>query len=96
MKLRSRRFHGHKFRRQHSIDRYIVDFVCTEKKLIIELDGDAHELKKNDDALRDETLRKRGFLILRFRNHELKNSMDWCMDKVHIALEREISLPPSP
>lgn len=67
-KLRSRRFNGLKFRRQQLIGEYIVDFVCFEQKLIIELDGSGHneEFRKNKDRERTSILEQEGFRVLRF------------------------------
>ncbi len=54
--LRNRKFHNLKFRRQHAIGRYIADFYCDEKKIVIELDGKIHENQKEYDAIRDEII----------------------------------------
>jgi very-short-patch-repair endonuclease len=59
--LRARRLSGLKFRRQHPIGAFIVDFVCLERRLIIELDGGQHSTSASDDARRTRYLRKRGF-----------------------------------
>lgn len=62
---------GHKIRRQHSIDRYIADFLCLEKGLIIEVDGDYHNVIKEEDELRTKTLNELGFEVIRFTNEEV-------------------------
>jgi very-short-patch-repair endonuclease len=69
---------GYKFRRQHSIGKYIVDFYCPEKKLIIELDGWQHkeENQKRYDKERSEYMKKLGFNILRFWNNEVNNNLE--------------------
>lgn len=61
---------GRKFRRQHSIENYIVDFYCPSERLIIELDGEIHRNlgQSNADFLRDQRLSSLGFQILRFEN----------------------------
>ena len=66
--LRKRQIAGHKFRRQAAIEQYIVDFVCFETKLIIELDGGQHNKleMRNYDQLRTECLESLGFNVLRF------------------------------
>ncbi len=69
--LRKRQIGGYKFRRQLVIEPYIVDFVCLEKKLIVELDGGQHLLQKNEDKLREEYLKKKGYRILRFWNDDV-------------------------
>lgn len=52
--LRGRKFHGLKFRRQHPLHKYIADFYCHEKKLVIELDGEIHSGEINENYDRDE------------------------------------------
>jgi very-short-patch-repair endonuclease len=74
-KLRSRRFAGYKFRRQMPVGRYIVDFVCLERKLIVELDGGQHNEQVDYDQARTEWLKSQGFEVLRFWNHEVFE--DW-------------------
>lgn len=68
--LRARRFKGLKFRRQHQIGLYIVDFYCHSLKLVIELDGGYHQTvkQKAKDRIRDKTLKAEGFHVLRFSN----------------------------
>jgi very-short-patch-repair endonuclease len=71
--IRAKRLDGLKFRRQHQIGKYIVDFVCFEKMLIIELDGGQHAEpgKKEYDRERDNWLEKEGYLVLRFWDNEV-------------------------
>ena len=68
--LRDRRFNGFKFRRQEQLGPYIVDFVCFEKKLVVEADGGQHA-DSAYDAKRDAWLTSRGFTVLRFWNDEV-------------------------
>ena len=72
---------GFKFRRQALIGKYIVDFVCYEKKLIIELDGGLH-YGSADDKTRDEWLKSQGFKILRFWNNEVLENRDGVLLKI--------------
>ena len=76
--LKNKQFGGYKFRRQQSIGKYIVDFICLEKKLIIELDGGHHNEAQNVkyDAVRDKFLREIGFRVLRFGNDEIFKNCD--------------------
>jgi len=67
---------GYKFRRQHPVGPYIVDFVCIEKKLIIEVDGGQHNEKRIYDAKREKWLEEKGFKVLRFWNNELLGDID--------------------
>ncbi|MFZ2054759.1 MAG: DUF559 domain-containing protein [Candidatus Aminicenantales bacterium] len=69
--LRAKRLLGLKFRRQEPIGKYIVDFVCYEKKIIIELDGGQHSEYEEKDQKRDEWFRSEGFKILRFWNNDV-------------------------
>jgi len=75
-RLRSRNFFNLKFRRQEPIDKYIVDFVCYEKKLIIELDGGQHNEFMEKDIPRTEALQEQGYKIIRFWNNEVLNNID--------------------
>lgn len=76
--LRSRQLAGYKFRRQQPIGRFIVDYACLEKRLVIELDGGQHaepEQAANDEE-RSECLNKNGFRVIRFWNHDVLKSLD--------------------
>ena len=70
-KLRHNRLNGIQFRRQQIIDSYIVDFYCHAKALILEVDGDIHDLQQDYDKERDGYLSARGFRILRISNTEV-------------------------
>lgn len=77
-RLRNRKVKDLKFRRQHLIGKYIVDFVCLERKLIVELDGWQHKIEthKEYDKERTEFLIEEGFEVLRFWNNEINNNLD--------------------
>ena len=68
--LKKKQLEGRKFRRQHSIDNFIVDFYCPQEKLVIELDGEVHNniLAERKDNVRDLTLKSYGITVLRFEN----------------------------
>lgn len=91
-KLRANRFHLLKFRRQVPIGPYIVDFLCVQKNLIIEIDGDSHYEPgaKQKDAVREEYLRKKGFDVLRFSNDAALQSLDWILTNIAQYLYRTI------
>ena len=77
-KLRAQQFHGFKFRRQVPLGPYIVDFLCVEKKIIIEIDGDSHfepGAQKRDEK-RELYLRSLGFEVLRFENRRAVHQVD--------------------
>ena len=69
--LRDRRLGGFKFRRQHPIDRFIVDFFCHECSLVIEVDGDSHVTQVEYDQARTAWLSDRGCAVIRFTNQEV-------------------------
>ena len=69
--LRNRRLLGWKFRRQLVIGNYVVDFVCLERRLVIELDGGQHADQVADDDRRTTFLLTRGFTVIRFWNDEM-------------------------
>ena len=69
-RLRDRRLCGTRFRRQHPIGTFIVDFCCTEAKLVIELDGSQHALQTRADAERTAFLEGQGYRVLRFWDNE--------------------------
>jgi very-short-patch-repair endonuclease len=67
---------GLKFRRQQPLGRYIVDFICLEKRLVIEVDGGQHSEQVAYDVERDIWLRDQGFNVLRFWNHDVLKNID--------------------
>jgi very-short-patch-repair endonuclease len=73
--LRRRHLLGHRFRRQHPYGPYVLDFVCLESKLIIEVDGSQH-LNPTADQQRDAWLAAEGFRILRYFNHDILGRTD--------------------
>jgi very-short-patch-repair endonuclease len=66
---------GVHFRRQQVIAGFIVDFYCHKAALVIEVDGDIHDLQKEDDTKRDKALSEMGLKIVRFRNDEILNNL---------------------
>ncbi len=79
---------GFKFRQQHPIDNYIVDFVCLSKRLIIEVDGEIHQYQLEKDGERELLLKeKKGFKILRFTNDEVINSLETVLLKIEETLK---------
>ncbi|MBS1574553.1 MAG: endonuclease domain-containing protein [Bacteroidetes bacterium] len=82
--LRNRKLNGLKFRRQHPIDKYVADFYCHEKKLVIELDGVVHDKKENKEYDQARTIELAGLKInvLRFRNDEVENDIEKVLKKI--------------
>ncbi len=76
-----------KFRRQHPVYKYIPDFVCIEKNLIIEVDGDIHDYQVDEDAQRQLVLEeKKGFKVIRFTNNEVLNDIESVKQKIETTL----------
>ncbi len=84
--LRNKQLDGHKFRRQHPIDPYIVDFACLPRKLIVELDGGQHASQQAYDKKRDIFLQDKGYRILRFRNNEVFENCFGVLESIYTAL----------
>ena len=85
--VRNRKLGGFKFKRQVLIGPYIVDFVCQEKKLVVELDGKLHDGRVAYDAARDEFLKRQGFRVLRFQNNEFLNDAGIVLATIQHELE---------
>jgi very-short-patch-repair endonuclease len=83
-KLKNKQFNGYKFRRQHPIHKFIVDFYCHELKMIIEIDGKYHdsEEQKNEDFKRSELLQFQGMKEIRFTNEEINNDLEGVLNKI--------------
>jgi very-short-patch-repair endonuclease len=84
--LQARQCLGFKFRRQHQIDRTIVDFVCIREKLVIELDGSIHNKRKEYDQRRDAWLRSQGYRVMRFKNEEVEKTPENVLEEIKLAL----------
>ena len=98
-RLKDRRLGEYKFRRQVTLDNFIVDFCCFEKRLVIELDGHPHLERKANDFLRDNYLKSQGFRVFRIWNSDIQKNIENVLDKILFALESPSSgaiAPPSP
>jgi len=82
--LRAKRFAGLKFRRQEPIGTYIVDFVCFEQKVIVELDGGQHALraKMQNDSRRDQWFESQGYKVLRFWDNEVFTNVQGVLEVI--------------
>ena len=104
--LRNRRFTGKKFLRQHplcvrsvqgKVSFYIADFYCAEHKLVIEVDGPIHEMKKEYDKNRDEVMQAEGLRILRFTNDEVNKNPQKVLEQIAVELSAGFNkLTPGP
>jgi len=94
-RLRRCQVKGCKFRRQHPFGDFILDFVCMEAKLIIEVDGGQHNESAQDSA-RDQALMNAGFRVMRFWNNQVLNEIESVVESVWLELERLNPSPPQP
>ncbi len=81
-RLRKKRLNGMRFRRQHPIDRFIVDFIAPEAKLIVEIDGPIHERIQEQDQTRQNRLEEMGYRVIRFPNEEVLRSPESVLGKI--------------
>jgi very-short-patch-repair endonuclease len=86
-RLRNKQILGYKFRRQHAIDRFIVDFICNQALLVIEVDGEIHDYTQEEDAIRQEFLESQGLRVIRFRNQEVLGNIDGVVEEIARWLE---------
>ena len=94
--LRARRLRGLKFRRQHPIGRYIVDFACTECRLVVELDGSQHIVNRRADAERELALSQAGYRVMRFWDNDVLRNTDAVLTAILAAAGVHIPDQPSP
>jgi very-short-patch-repair endonuclease len=94
--LRDRRCAGHKFRRQMPLGGYVVDFVCLEQRLVVEIDGLSHDAEEQRarDAARDEWLHANGFRLLRLRNDLAIGTPELAEQRIMQALRADPSSEP--
>ncbi|MBD2424671.1 endonuclease domain-containing protein [Phormidium sp. FACHB-1136] len=96
--LRNRQLEGLKFRRQHPLGRYIADFYCAERRLVIELDGAVHDLpdQQEYDRIREDIIRAQNLTVLRFRNEAVETDLEGVLFGIYQAVVGEMTSPPSP
>jgi very-short-patch-repair endonuclease len=94
--LRDRRLNGWKFKRQVQIDKYIVDFICAEVRLIIESDGGQHVARSEHDAARTKVVEAMGYLVLRFWNNDVLQNVDGVLESVVDTVNQQAAVTPSP
>jgi len=83
--LRKRQRASIKFRRQHSFERFIVDFYCSEVRLVVEVDGEIHQYSQQEDRLRQEFLESLGLRVIRFTNAEVLNETEGVLKRIEEA-----------
>lgn len=86
---------GARFRRQHPVGPYVVDFACLTHGLAVEVDGGQHGEAVAYDQRRDAFLASRGFRVLRFWNNQVLQECDAVLEMIRLALEEGVRPPPS-
>ena len=81
-RLRGRQVQGAKFRRQYTIGPFIVDFVCLEAQVIVEVDGPIHDYTLEEDRIRQDWLESLGFTVLRFTNDEVLQTIGTVLERI--------------
>jgi very-short-patch-repair endonuclease len=88
--LRNRQLAGPKFRRQQPLAPFIADFFCSQAKLVIELDGESHNVRQSYDFDRTLKLERDGWDVLRFQNAEVNEDLETVLEKILIECESRI------
>jgi very-short-patch-repair endonuclease len=94
--LRRREISGLKFRRQHPFGDYILDFVCLENRLVIEVDGGQHVRQAEYDENRTQKLQAAGFRVIRFWDTEVLKEIESVREKIWLVVQELQSHPPPP
>jgi very-short-patch-repair endonuclease len=90
--LRNRKL-AYKFRRQHQIDRFIIDFYCAEARVCIEIDGSQHFEPEQEeyDMVRTTFLEELGYEVIRFTNHDVRSDLNAVVDEIVRVIESRLS-----
>ncbi len=93
--LKDAQLQGRKFRRQHGIEKFIVDFYCPSEKLIIELDGEVHNdpLRSAYDKTRQDRLEELGYIVIRFENKLVLEQAEAVLENVVQAFSARVNHP---
>jgi very-short-patch-repair endonuclease len=87
--IKGRQLEGVKFRRQHPISPYIVDFYAPQLKLVVEVDGDTHDEQNEYDTRRTDFLKRKGYDVLRFTNEEIHQDLIGVLEKLRGLCARQ-------
>jgi very-short-patch-repair endonuclease len=93
-RLKGKQIDGHRFRRQHPIDFFIVDFYCHDARLVVEIDGEIHFQQEEYDDGRSAEMEKYGIKVIRFTNNEIKENIENVIHKIKISVNERIKSPP--
>ena len=91
--LRRRGLQGRRFRRQVPVGQYVVDFLCEEARLVVEVDGGQHAERTAEDAARSRWLSTKGYAVLRFWNHDVLANVEVVLETISEALPSPCPLP---
>ena len=94
-KLRDRRLGGYKFRRQKAIGPFIADFYCAESRLVVEIDGDIHDLEAEQDKARTKQFADYGYRVIRFRNELVSQQIESILSVILANCQDQASLLPA-
>jgi very-short-patch-repair endonuclease len=92
--LRAKQINGYKFRRQEPIGPYIVDFICQEARVIIEVDGGQHSMAREKDFDRDRWLKEQDYRVLRFWNNEVLTNINGVLEIIRDNVKHPPLTPP--
>jgi very-short-patch-repair endonuclease len=95
-RLQRRQIEPCKFRRQHPYGDYILDFVCLERRVIVELDGSQHADTVERDAKRTRWLEQANFVVLRFWNNDVSNNISGVLEVIQRTLQQRTTIPTQP
>jgi very-short-patch-repair endonuclease len=93
-RIKQKQICGVRFRRQHPIDFFIVDFYCHEARLVVEVDGEIHTQQKESDDGRTAEMEKYLIKVIRFQNSEVENDIENVIYKIKDEVEKRIKSPP--
>jgi very-short-patch-repair endonuclease len=85
--LKNRQLNGLKFRLQHPVESFVVDFYCPQHRLVIEVDGAVHDQQLGYDIARTERLNQLGYRVIRFRNQEVMSNLDYVLQQIVTTTE---------
>lgn len=86
--IRGKQLDGFKFRCQHPVEQFILDFYCPSCKLVVEIDGEIHRDRRDYDQARTEKLETLGYRVIRFSNDEVMNNLEYVLERIRAELKR--------
>lgn len=93
LQIRGQRLNRFRFRRQHALERFVVDFYCASARLVVEVDGPVHQYNQAEDEIRDQYLQSLGLRVLRFTNEEVLQNTQSVIGEIAGALSQLPSPP---